>query len=762
MKKEKIQFAAVIIISLALILSFSLGGKAAGATSAENLKPENTNAWNLDYQKDRIEIPYKIPEYKVDVNQYDFDLEKIANKDQYSGFTENQKKMLEKNGFVVIQLGEKASDKMHHLYEFTEYNMLPTFITSDAILNMYHLFYSESMKYLELTTYRPKLVEINKSMTEKAIKAYKNSDQNTKEDLKIVAAYFGVGSKLLGIDTDFPKEIEKIVDAEIQLILAANKRAPSLILKEDLDYSQYTVRGHYTLNDELSSYFRTMMWYGQSGFQITKENSVEKIINHDNLAKSLMITTLLLDENSNDLKNWLSIYDLTDLYSGYSDDLNLLDFIELIKEVYGESPNLKVFRDNSYLEKLDKAVLNLRKPEISAKTEKSLSDINAPVSKEFRFMGQRYTLDSDILQNLVEPMKRPAPSALDVLSAFGSEEAESLLYKYEAPNKKWEHYEDVLNDMKIKVSDFTQEQWKSNLYNGWLWSIKAAATNFENNKKMPTFMQNKAWTHKGIATALASYTELKHDNILYAKQCGAECGGGYDNRKPHHYVEPNVELYSRLLWLIKYTNMNLEGHIDSKRLSEDGNILDLMEETLELLQTCSIKELNNEMLTEKELNELMHIGGLIDYVDNVYKYELQEKNFDIEIDDYGTTALVADIATVFANGPDGGFFVEEGIGMPLEIYVICPINGELYLTRGSVYSYYEFNSKERLTDAKWQEQLGRKFEIKDGYPNIIRTKSKLDLLEIMPWMTSYISDEKTVIDGKELEIKWDGYLDEDN
>ena len=52
------------------------------------------------------------------------------------------KEMLEKNGFVVLK--PKLNNpklKIHQVYEGADYDNLPTFITADAVLNMYHIFY---------------------------------------------------------------------------------------------------------------------------------------------------------------------------------------------------------------------------------------------------------------------------------------------------------------------------------------------------------------------------------------------------------------------------------------------------------------------------------------------------------------------------------------------------------------------------------------------------------------------------------------------
>jgi hypothetical protein len=52
-----------------------------------------------------------------------------------------------------------------------------------------------------------------------------------------------------------------------------------------------------------------------------------------------------------------------------------------------------------------------------------------------------------------------------------------------------------------------------------------------------------------------------------------------------------------------------------------------------------------------------------------------------------------------------GRFLEEAVGMIDEIYVVAEINGKPYLTKGAVFSYYEFQSNKPLTDEEWQAQL---------------------------------------------------------
>ncbi|MGM0379238.1 MAG: DUF3160 domain-containing protein [Bacillota bacterium] len=700
----------------------------------------NKSAWDYDYKDKRINIEYSKPKYDAKADQYNFDLEKIDNPDQFTGFTNNQKEMLEKNGFVVLKpKNNNPKLKIHQVYEGADYDNLPTFITADAVLNMYHIFYSGSMKYLEASNYHPKLVSMTKSLLKKSLVTYKDADSNVKEELKTAVLYFSVAGELLDIKADLPTELRKIVDLETKKINNAKDKKRSEVFDKEVDYTQFKVRGHYTISKNFKRYFKAMMWYGQSGFEISKINdNGEEIIYEDKLIKSLMITNLVMSGGKKDLDSWIDIYDLTSLYSGTSDDLNLLDFKNLIEKVYGKGPKFKEIDDEKYKDKLVEEVKNMRNkqivPKFAGKNNKG---------KEFRLMGQRYTLDANIMQELVKPFKRPLPTAFDVLSAFNHKRAEKILHEYYKPNEKWDGYNDRLADMKKMVNNLDQSFWKKDLYHGWLWSIDSAAKSFENNKNMPPFMQNEPWSHKSISAALGSFTELKYDNILYSKQAVAEMGGPVE-AETLHYVEPNVELYSRLNWLIKYTKANLEQKIDVDK--RELEVLNRMSNILDVLINCSVKELQNEDLSEDELKSLKHIGGLIDNINFDYMGKMREYTGDYSDED--STAIIADVATA------QGHYREESLGIPLEIYVIVKVNGKTVLTKGSVYSYYEFISKERLTTDKWYEMIGLKQEENEYHTRTIYTGEKTDILEKMPWMKSYISPDENNVESKSPEVSW--------
>lgn len=697
----------------------------------------------LDYKYENVvnQVKYESPEIVYKAEPYDFSYEDAFNAEQFYGFTDKQIEMMNTNGFVVLEPNANYPFlRMHYVNEMSEYFGIPQFVSTDNVLHMFRTFYSESMKYLEMAEYYPTLVDLTDTMLERALNLYElNEDAAIQEDLLRVNVYLGVASYLLEHEVVLPEEVQVIVDQEL-LLIERKELAKSMLYHRDVDYSQYVIRGHYTKDVDYEKYFKAMMWYGQTGFQLTEE----KQVNMDEVVPSLMLT-LLSFENDN-IDKLTSIYDLTNLYSGYADDILVYDLQEVLVDVYGAIPSYSSLRDEAYTSQLETAVLNLPEPQIIYKVDNL--NIDMPSGKQFRLMGQRYTLDANILQELAEPIVRPVPTSFDVLTAFGHESAEEILYDYYLTNQNWDGYDAKLEDMKQLVEDFGEDSWQLNLYNGMLWAIDGAATSFEGVEGVPSFMDSHAWSMKNLSSALGNYAELKHDNILYSKQMVAEAGGVM--YLPYNYVEPNVVVYSRLKWLTAFTEANLKerGVVDEDVL----NMLTYMYDILESLESVSIKELAGETLTDDDLRSIESVCGLTDMIFWNSRMALAEIGY--ETDDILTSATIADIGTILGLG-----YLEVGSGMPYEIYVLCSVNGKEFIARGAVYSFYEFLSEERLTDEIWENMLGYERALYEGWDieqlGKMEAGPSLQLLEQMPWMSEYISNEPNQVREGNFEVNWE-------
>jgi hypothetical protein len=267
-------------------------------------------------------------------------------------------------------------------------------------------------------------------------------------------------------------------------------------------------------------------------------------------------------------------------------------------------------------------------------------------------------------------------------------------------NKDWPQYTEVFEKLKTKFAGIADEVWRSNMYYGWLWVLKPLGKVFSDG--YPSFMTNTAWQDKSLNTALGSWGELRHDTILYGKQSGAECGGGEGEPPEKGYVEPNIEVYERLLWLTRYSRENLkQKEIITDTVNDKMQVLD---DLLSFLITCSVKELRNEELTEGEYYQIKNYGAMLEYLTSSFAGDGM-KWFEITSETDKNMAIIADVHTIAPNKfSDGGYF-EVGVGPASEMYVVVPIGGKLYLTKGAVFSYYEFTSNARLTDEEWQKSI---------------------------------------------------------
>ncbi|MBO4390625.1 MAG: DUF3160 domain-containing protein, partial [Lachnospiraceae bacterium] len=74
-----------------------------------------------------------------------------------------------------------------------------------------------------------------------------------------------------------------------------------------------------------------------------------------------------------------------------------------------------------------------------------------------------------------------------------------------------------------------------------------------------------------------------------------------------------------------------------------------------------------------------------------------------QIDTMANAAVVTDVAT----DPNCGLCLEEAVGKIQSIYVVFPIDGELHVGIGAVYSQYQFTKSidERMTDEDWKNAL---------------------------------------------------------
>ncbi len=641
------------------------------------------------------------------------DLSNIDNLGQFYLDDDRQKELLSENGFVVQ--GD-AGWEFFEIYESNRYAQIPNFVTVDSLMHTYHLYFGYLLRNTEKNYLYESVSQLGNLMLSDSGSQYEQLKGTEWEDAaRRNVAFFAVGVSLLGGDVQIDDATKEIVDHELSLITQAQGIEKSKITGAFEDYSQYKPRGYYEGDEKLEQYFRAMMWYGRIHF--TQENI--------DLNRSALLITKALSDDAQAYRLWEAVYAVTSFFAGASDDMGVCEYAPVIREVYGENVDTADLAGNEKaFEDFHKKTGELPAPQINSIP---IWDGEENIIPGFRFMGQRFTIDGAIMQKLVyssveessDHEKRLLPDALDVPAALGSDSALTIL---EATGvNDYPGYAENMEKLRQSLSEENDTLWSASLYAGWLDTLRPLLT--PKGEGYPMFMQNEEWTKKDLECFAGSFTELKHDTILYAKQVIAEMGGGYDEEiDDRGYVEPEPLVYERFVNLADQTASGLKSY---GMLSEsDEENMTILSQMAGQMLTISEKELRDETLSEEEYEFIRCYGGSIEH----FWYEaVKDSTPDPVTSAEFAAAIVADIAT-----DPNGRVLEVATGNPSEIIVAVKVDGKIKLARGSVYSFYQFEwpIENRLTDTQWRLMMGIQAD-ENGYYNDDNKMEKPD------WTTSY-------------------------
>jgi hypothetical protein len=621
--------------------------------------------------------------------------------------TGTQGQMLSQNGFVVLPPKPGEYREFYQLYEAGRYDMRPVFITTDSIYHVYHLLFDKMLRDLERDSFIATLNSLTSTMLEASYRQYQALKGTSLEEPALRnVAFFGVAAQLLGLPDAVPAEATDLVQAEVALIEAtAGVQISPLWDRPDLpedqklieDYSQYIPRGHYTRSEELKRYFKAMMWYGRLTYRLRDAFETRRA-----LLMTQTLRTATAADGTAALTLWQTIYEPTTFIVGKADDLSFFEYGGIMDQVFGPNPDPASFADEAKFAAFMEAAKSLPPPQINSMWVWIWEDTEQ-ATKGLRFMGQRFTLDAYVFGQLIwrkvgtEEKPRGLPKGLDFMAAMGSEEAYTILK--EMGEDQYANYLTRMEKVRGEVASLQTDSWTQNLYWSWLYALQPLLE--PKDARYPAFMQTQAWTRKDLHTALGSWTELKHDTILYAKQVIAEMGGGSDQPPPRSYVEPDPEAYARLLALARMTRDGLDQRGMLSELTR-GNLENLISE-LEFLQRISEAELSGGEISDEDYWHMYYWGGILEQF-TLAAADLEEGVTRPRLEDQ-KAALIADVATGLA--PDGTLVaLEEAIGQPAFIYVVLP-GQPTRLATGAVFSYYEFSVpvSGRMTDEQWQAMV---------------------------------------------------------
>jgi len=658
--------------------------------------------------------------------------------------------LVRQSGFVIwesaLPLSDPWADNIIAPYQYLSASDIPLFLTSDTLLHLYHLQFDETLKDIEEREFIPDVNDLTVALLKDTLQQYDQLQGELQEAVKRNIAYLSVAHRLIDANAAIPELVQNIVAGELAKIEAHVGFEPSDIFIYEEDYSQYVPRGHYTRSEPLKRYFKTLMWYGRMAFLLKGSESWGPMGEALVSVRDARIQTLQAFLLATSLENvrvgqrtgldiWDRLYTVTAFYVGLADDLTPYDYLWALDQVFETGFVLSNLSATNNVFALKTELALLPSPGIYGGTgnmvldgpitDESLNDI-LDRTKGMRLMGQRFIPDSYMFQRLIFPNvgdymggpqgwpftrgsdnTRAYVRGLDVMAVMGSREALKLLVDEGDTDYLlfWQRF----GELKDEFDALSVTDWNTNLYWSWLYTLRALLD--EVPEGYPNFMRTQAWQRRQLHSALASWTQLRHDTILYAKQSsGVGRGGGAPALPPPGYIEPLPALWGRLLSLTRMTSRGLDdlNVLTPEARERFAQIEELIQNALDIVR----KQLTNQQLSSED-NEFIKtlpttLQSIITGTDDLAR----------------RTSLVADVHTCSSDAQ----VVEEATGRVDLIIVVCSNpDGSIFLAAGPVLSYYEFKHpmSDRLTDEAWRELL-------DSPEKPDRPKWYLPLMDIVP------------------------------
>jgi hypothetical protein len=710
----------VLLVTVALsILTFSQSQFNTQAYKSFLLQNQNLST-NSFYQTHDAGV------FRISINQNLSNVRYLDSIIMKYSLTGEEKALIHNNGFMVSQ--RLKSNSFGGAFDQIFYQDLPLFISSDAILHAYHYSYDLILKDFELGFLATHLQTIlNNMAAQMPTLAQRYADQPAMNTtLNDVDVYLNVPRQLFNSGAlPFNPANQAQITGLLQNIATYQPQTIPLFSEssKSIDFSQFQPRGHYTDLDYpvLQSYFKAMMWLGRIEIYLLAPRATGLPIPAQTPAdiQRQTIDAFLLNELIDMVGARTQIRQIEDFlkfFIGEQDNVTC-DNIVYLKNAISlqkasdllDTVKLKVFQDTLRLQ--------------SFANQRILSQIiyNDPMSPDsvipasaFLFFGQRFIVDSYVTGSVVydkiryqgNTIRRMLPSSLDVLFALGNNAAGQLL-KSELDQY---HYAGNLAALQYLVSAYDSTFWQSSLYNYWLQSIRTLNPPTD-RESLPLFMRTAAFWQEKMNTQLASWAQLRHDNLLYAKQSysGAIPICSY----PYAYIEPFPQLYHNLKNLALAASQKIQAYDFTQTNLRTGilsyfSVLAQISDSLEQIASAEAAGIPLAANAAAFLQSALHLsgGGCTPTYDGWYPQLFYHGANSQSFGAFQGEFITADYHTAptDADGNMVGWVKEAGTG-PVELGVfVAPVPGVGDVAFcGPVLSFEEYTTTnfKRLTDDEW-------------------------------------------------------------
>jgi hypothetical protein len=630
--------------------------------------------------------------------------------------------VFKQNGFVVSEslLGPSFASLFYSIYS----RDLPVFVSSDALLHAWHRSYDAMLEELEENYLARSLDEILTGMAEKIPQAHNQYGNGVLGSSIIDADYFlAVARSLLAgkavktylnQDTRVAQTLTAIEGQQLQEFNLFGRQ-------RDMDFSQFKPRGHYEKSEALKKYFQGMMWCGRVDLRIAGN---PKEASERELGAAIILNNLI--QQSGKFEQWQQFDKLIQTFVGRTDSMTFAQLGNLLEQVKIKSP--ADIKDLGMLKQLQADILasklgfqNIR----SDYYESPFEPEKIQLPRSFTVLGQKFVLDSWVTSKVVfdeifwdgEKVQRRVPTSLDIaFAAFGNNQVVPDLVA-RMTNTKGRQFRDGLNyqhnlgAVRKVVDRQNQAVWEENIYMNWLATLRELSAP-TTDPKYPEAMRTRGWGMKTLNTQLASWTQLRHDTILYAQQ---SYSGGIRCYYPAGFVEPRPEFWGRFEKMAMLAAELIEKTPfpgSAKNIQQkQSKFFENFAQQLAILKGIAVKELAQQELTEEETQFLRRIVEITKqgsgaptysgwYPGLFYKEPEDSDEWDAIVADVHTDVPAPDVG-------DPGSVLHEGVGSVDLLMIAVDSGQDKMVYAGPVLSHYEFEMPgvSRKSDSEWHQDF---------------------------------------------------------
>jgi hypothetical protein len=595
----------------------------------------------------------------------------MVNRQQFDRIPKIMQEDLAAQNFSILQTGRPLP---FYVYDENAYQRIPNYITTDLYLFILQRYFSKYIGELEEKDLALQFGEILTTASDRIEELKEETlPAEVQSALQWAQTYLALAQHGLGEEGAQPAEAFAEVFQEESAMMDDNGGGPLFIPNPLVSYEELTPRGHYTKSESLKKYFKGFKWVALNGIDIREDQQL----------KGMLLLAYIVKTDQDLLGKFRQYTQTMQGLAGQEDNLSLSDLIDALPDV-----PLDELLQPKVLKSLRAKLVALKKEQIKTVYGPQFpADLRVP--NHLYLISSTYSFSGEIFSRLVhvdmERSKRPFPKGLDLPAVFRDPTAESILLKEYKEADSWPAYTSRLKALQEQFDDF--EQWDHNYgFKG----VELALASSAEQDHYPDFMKTDAYNRKELASGLASWAGVKQALILYQEKPYAVeggQGGGPDPPMMLSYVEPNLAFWSTAIDLVEWLQQLPQ---EKTRMSF---VLKEIKELGMLLEAVATKQVEGQAVTVNEFNQLEYIGATIEHL----LLDILSFNYAIP-DREKSMALIADVYKYNQTN------LNVAVGHANDIHVLVPINGQFYLARGAVYSYYEFTG-DLMTDEKWRKRV---------------------------------------------------------